>query len=147
MFYENVMTLVGWMCKNYSTFGLFNIYSLSLFLLLFFSVIDLCSFFQYIKKKTNRLMNIVLNSILGLGPVWSSISNLHFHILNNISHISTHFFIHTYFKKLQTTFLKLLYQTPSDLLFSSLFFPFKFTNLVWACFLLWKDLYMFTFYL
>ena len=28
------------------------------------------------------------------------------------SHISTHLFTHTYFKKLQTTLLKLLYQTP-----------------------------------
>ena len=33
--------------------------------------------------------------------------NSHFHILNNITHI----FIYTYFQKLQTTILKLLYQT------------------------------------
>ena len=45
-------------------------------------------------------------------PVWWVSSNSHFHILNNITHISTHFFTHTYFKKLQTTILKLLYQTP-----------------------------------
>ena len=31
--------------------------------------------------------------------------------LNNIIHIFIHFFIHTYFKKLQTTILKLFYQT------------------------------------
>ena len=42
MFSENVVTLVGWMCKSYSTFGLFNIYC-SLFFF-FFLVIDLCSF-------------------------------------------------------------------------------------------------------
>ena len=46
------------------------------------------------------------------GPIWSSISNSHFQILNNVTHISTHFFTHTYFKKLQTIILKLLYQTP-----------------------------------
>ena len=43
-------------------------------------------------------------------------SNLHFQILKNIIHIFTHFFTHTYFKKLQTTILKLLYQTPPKLL-------------------------------
>ena len=47
-----------------------------------------------------------------LGHVWSIISNSHFYILNNITHFFTHFFTYTYFKKLQTTFLKLLYQTP-----------------------------------
>ena len=41
--------------------------------------------------------------------------NSHFHILNNITHISTHFFTHTYFKKFQTTIFKLLYQTPPNL--------------------------------
>ena len=43
-------------------------------------------------------------------PFWSSISNSHFHILNSITHIFT-LFTHTYFKKLQITILKLLYQT------------------------------------
>ena len=38
--------------------------------------------------------------------------------LPNITHISTHFFIHTYFKKLQITILKLLYQIPPYLLIS-----------------------------
>ena len=32
-------------------------------------------------------------------------------LLNNIIYISTHFFTHTYFKKLQTILFKLLYQT------------------------------------
>ena len=41
----NVLTLVRWMCKSYSTFGLFNIY------FFFFSIIDLCSFFLYIKAR------------------------------------------------------------------------------------------------
>ena len=53
-----------------------------------------------------------------LGHVWWVSSNSHFHILNNITHISTHFFTHMYFKKLQTTILKLLYQTPPYSLFS-----------------------------
>lgn len=47
-----------------------------------------------------------------LGPVYYSISNPHFYILNNIIHISIDFFIYMYFKNLQTTFLKLIYQTP-----------------------------------
>ena len=47
-----------------------------------------------------------------LGPVWQAISNSYFYILNNITHIFTHLFIHTYFKKLQTILLKLLYQIP-----------------------------------
>ena len=38
-------------------------------------------------------------------------SNNNFHILNNI----THFFIYMYFKKFQTTILKLIYQTPLNL--------------------------------
>ena len=47
MFCENVVTLVRWICKNYSTFGLFNIYYSSFFCF-FFPVIDLCSFFYSI---------------------------------------------------------------------------------------------------
>ena len=49
-----------------------------------------------------------------LGPVWWVSLNSHFHILNNITHIFTYFFTHMYFKKLQTTILKLLYQTSSQ---------------------------------
>ena len=45
MFCENVMTLVRWMCKNYNTFNLFNMY------FFFFLIIDLCSFFLYIKAR------------------------------------------------------------------------------------------------
>ena len=37
-------------------------------------------------------------------------SNQHFHILNNFSHISTHFFTHMYIKNTQTTLLKLTNQ-------------------------------------
>ena len=43
MFCENIVTLIGWICKNYSTFGLFNIYCLSLFL--FFIFIFSCHWF------------------------------------------------------------------------------------------------------
>ena len=42
-------------------------------------------------------------------------SNSYFYILNNI----THFFTYTYFKKLQTTILKLLYQAPPKCSFRS----------------------------
>ena len=45
-----------------------------------------------------------------LRPIWSLVSNSHFYILNNITHISTHIFTHTYFKKLQKFHLKQLYQ-------------------------------------
>ena len=38
--------------------------------------------------------------------------NSHFHILNNITYIFTHFFIYTYFEKLQKSHFKLPYQTP-----------------------------------
>ena len=37
------------------------------------------------------------------GPVWSPSSNNNFHISNTLTHISTHFFTHTYFKKFQKT--------------------------------------------
>ena len=37
--------------------------------------------------------------------------NNNFHILNNITYISTYFFIYTYLKKLKIIILKLLYQT------------------------------------
>ena len=53
MFCENVVTLVGWIYKNYNTFDLFNMYCSSLFLFFifyfyFFLVIDLYSFFYSI---------------------------------------------------------------------------------------------------
>ena len=47
MFCENVVTLIGWMCKSYSTFGLFNMNCSSPFFF-FFPIIDLCSFFYSI---------------------------------------------------------------------------------------------------
>ena len=93
MFCENIMTLVGWMCKNYNTFGLFNMYCSSLFIFYFhfFPVIDLYFFFSIYIKRANRLINSIMNSIFGLVTC----------------------------------------------LFS-LFFSFKFTNLVWACFFSFK---------
>ena len=42
MFCENVVTLVGWICKNYSTFGLFNMYYSSFF----FSQSSICTLFS-----------------------------------------------------------------------------------------------------
>ena len=36
--------------------------------------------------------------------------NTYFQFLNNIIHISTHFFTHTYFQKIQTTLLEQYYQ-------------------------------------
>ena len=45
-----------------------------------------------------------------LGLVCYVSSNLHFHILNNITYIFIHYFIHTYFKKLQKI-TKITFQT------------------------------------
>ena len=42
------------------------------------------------------------------------LSNI-FQFLNNITRISIHFFIHTYFQKIQTTLLKQYYQTASKI--------------------------------
>ena len=64
MFCENVVTLVGWMCKSYSTFGLFNMYWSSFFFFFFLSH-WFVHFFLYIKR-ANRLMNSVMNNIFGL---------------------------------------------------------------------------------
>ena len=46
-----------------------------------------------------------------LGAVWLRVLNNNFHRLNNITHIFTHFFIYTYFQKIQTTLLEPHYQT------------------------------------
>ena len=48
MFYENIVTLVGWICKNYSTFGLFNVYCSSLFLFFIFILFQssICALFS-----------------------------------------------------------------------------------------------------
>ena len=45
--------------------------------------------------------------IVRLGPVWYDSLTIHFQFLNNI----THFFTHTYFKKIQTSSLEQHYQT------------------------------------
>ena len=44
------------------------------------------------------------------GPIWWASSNAHFYILNNLIHISTHFFTHIYIKNTQTILLELFYQ-------------------------------------
>ena len=50
-----------------------------------------------------------------LWPVWYPCLSNNFHISNTLTHISTYFFTHTYFKKLQKSHLKLLYQTPPNI--------------------------------
>ena len=47
------------------------------------------------------------------GTVWWTSSNIYFHILNNFTYISNHFFTCMYIKNTQTTLLKLFYQTCS----------------------------------
>ena len=46
-------------------------------------------------------------------PIWYMHLNNNFQFLNNIKCISTHFFAHTYFQKIQTTLLEQHYQTGS----------------------------------
>ena len=45
------------------------------------------------------------------GPVWYINLNICFQFLNNITHISTHFFTHTYFQKNWKLLFKHTYQT------------------------------------
>ena len=49
---------------------------------------------------------------LNLGPIWYPYLSNNFYISNTLTHIFTDIFTHTYFKKLQKSYLKLLYQTP-----------------------------------
>ena len=62
------------------------------------------------KKKKKRKEWALYSLARSLGPVCYVSSNSYFHILNNITHISTHFFIYTYFKKLKKT-IKITFQT------------------------------------
>ena len=64
-----------------------------------------------ISSKTDE-ERVILHLIFFLncfGGVWLVSSNFSFHILNNITHIFTHFLTYTYIKNTQTTLLKLLY--------------------------------------
>ena len=75
-------------------------------------------------------------------PVWCLISNSHFYILNNITYISIHFFTNTYFKKVQKSHLKLLYQTLPYYLGIKLELWVKLTSfeMSWTCLVLIKIL-------
>ena len=72
------------------------------------------TFQKRVRKKQRKGEGSVQGEGKSKGPVWPLSSNNNFHILNNITYISTHFFTYTYFKKLQTTILKLFYQTPQS---------------------------------
>ena len=58
------------------------------------------------------LPNIICKKVR---PVWQLILSNLLSISNTLTHISKHFFTHTYIKNTQTTLLKLLYQTPSEI--------------------------------
>ena len=45
-----------------------------------------------------KIIIIMKIQLQKLGHIWLASSNTHFHILNNLTHISTHFFTHTYIK-------------------------------------------------
>ena len=65
-----------------------------------------------------------------LRPVWWVSLNRLSSILNNFTHILTHFFTHMYIKNIQTTLLKLLYWTdPKDANFIYHFFFFLRTQI------------------
>ena len=66
------------------------------------------SFFKNQEHK-DCLTKIMLGERLRGRLVWHF--KQHFSFLNNITLISTHFFNHTYFQKIQTTLLKQRYQT------------------------------------
>ena len=66
-------------------------------------------------------------------PIWYASSNTCFQFLNNITHIFIHFFIHTYFKKLQTIILKLFYQTKFSPVSSILLWPTSYKFLATCC--------------
>ena len=53
MFCENIVTLVRWMCKSYSTFGLFNMYFWFVQYVLFFFNHRFVLFFLIIFKSAN----------------------------------------------------------------------------------------------
>ena len=59
---------------------------------------------------------------------WPPNSNNNFHILNSVTHIFSPTCISKNFKKLQTTILKLLYQTPPSLLLKSMKFIVYFSS-------------------
>ena len=61
-----------------------------------------CILFKYWREKKKKNY---------LGSVWQCILNNSFQCLNNITRISTHFFTHTYFQKIQATLLERHYQT------------------------------------
>ena len=63
------------------------------------------------KQKKERKEWALYSLACSLGPVCYVSSKSYFHILNNITCIFTYIFTHIYFKKLQTTILKLFYQT------------------------------------
>ena len=98
------MGLNGVWCEIYAKYLAFSTYPTSV-------VNALIPFFLR-GELSVRVFSSKISKNLAFRPVWSPSSNNNFHILNNITYISIYFFIHTYFKKLQTTILKLLYQTP-----------------------------------
>ena len=49
--------------------------------------------------------------LMALGAIWYGILSNNFQFLNNIICISTHFFTHTYFQKIQIILLEQRYQT------------------------------------
>ena len=65
----------------------------------------------FVPKNQKLVIQVKVLQQKHLGLVWLVSSNQHFHILNNISHISIYLFTHIYIKNTQTTLLKLTNQT------------------------------------
>ena len=72
-----------------------------------FLVNDLSTFITLISTYLNKITreNYAFMIYLEVSDYLAAVSNNNFYILNNIIHIFLYFFIHIYFKKLQTTIL------------------------------------------
>ena len=60
---------------------------------------------------SKSIMIILSQILISFRGIWYGNLNNIFQFLNNITHIFTHFFIHTYFQKIQTTLLEHCYQS------------------------------------
>ena len=86
MFCENVVTLVGWMCKSYRTFSLFNMYCSTLLIYLFIL----------------RIFNCLLCTCnVSLHYLHTKSSNYYIHLISSTIHIwfieSLYFFLLLFF--------------------------------------------------
>ena len=63
------------------------------------------SYSHHVKIVLNSFDEQIVLNLNNFGVVWLVSLNYSFQCLNNIIHIFTHFFTHTYFQKIQTALL------------------------------------------